>query len=165
MSPTQRLELRTPGGGFGLHDVFSSGRPPGRRAQRIDQRVVGSGPGHPDHGPVLGRAVRRQARCKAALQRLFGLPQRRKVPLSASGPLSTQKGLDLILGADELWQRDAQFVFLGSGEQRYEQALVELATSAPNRIGVQPISATVSSTRLMAAPTSSSCLRCTSRAA
>src|SRR5207253_7827784 len=31
----------------------------------------------------------------------------------------------------------AQFVFLGSGEQRYEQALVELATSAPNRIGVQ----------------------------
>ena len=28
-------------------------------------------------------------------------------------------------------------MFLGSGEQKYEQALVELATSAPDRIGVQ----------------------------
>jgi starch synthase len=32
---------------------------------------------------------------------------------------------------------DAQFVFLGSGEQKYETALVELASSAPDRIGVQ----------------------------
>ena len=54
-----------------------------------------------------------------------------------TGRLVTQKGLDLILGAHELLDADAQFVFLGSGEQRYEQALVELATSAPNRIGVQ----------------------------
>ena len=54
-----------------------------------------------------------------------------------TGRLVTQKGLDLILGADELLAHDAQFVFLGSGEQRYEQALVELAKSAPNRIGVQ----------------------------
>ena len=54
-----------------------------------------------------------------------------------TGRLVTQKGLDLILGATELLGSDAQFVFLGSGEPRYEQALVELATSAPNRIGVQ----------------------------
>jgi starch synthase len=51
--------------------------------------------------------------------------------------LVTQKGLDLILGAGELLGSDAQFVFLGSGDPRYEQVLVELATSAPNRIGVQ----------------------------
>ncbi len=54
-----------------------------------------------------------------------------------TGRLVTQKGLDLILGARELLGSDAQFVFLGSGEPRYEHALVELATSAPNRIGVQ----------------------------
>ena len=54
-----------------------------------------------------------------------------------TGRLVTQKGLDLILGARELLGSDAQFVFLGSGEPRYEQALVELATSAPDRIGVQ----------------------------
>ena len=38
-----------------------------------------------------------------------------------TGRLVTQKGLDLILGATSCSRRDAQFVFLGSGEQRYEQ--------------------------------------------
>ena len=77
-------------------------------------------------------------KCKAALQRSFGLPQRRRVPLfGMTGRLVTQKGLDLILGATELLGSDAQFVFLGSGEPRYERALVDLASSAPNRIGVQ----------------------------
>jgi starch synthase len=77
-------------------------------------------------------------KCKAALQRSFGLPQRRRVPLfGLTGRLVTQKGLDLILGASALLSDDAQFVFLGSGDPRYERALVDLATSAPNRIGVQ----------------------------
>jgi len=77
-------------------------------------------------------------RCKAALQRSFGLPQRRRVPLfGMTGRLVTQKGLDLILAARGLLDGDAQFVFLGSGEPRYERALVELASAAPNRIGVQ----------------------------
>jgi len=54
-----------------------------------------------------------------------------------TGRLVTQKGLDLILKARGLLDGDAQFVFLGSGEPRYERALVELASAAPNRIGVQ----------------------------
>ncbi len=77
-------------------------------------------------------------RCKAALQRSFGLPQRRRVPIfGMAGRLVGQKGLDLILNAPRLLGSDAQFVFLGSGEARYEKALVDLASSAPNRIGVQ----------------------------
>jgi starch synthase len=77
-------------------------------------------------------------RCKAALQRSFGLPQRKKAPLvGMTGRLVTQKGLDLILNSWGLLGSDAQFVFLGSGEPRYEQALVELAQTAPERIGVQ----------------------------
>jgi starch synthase len=54
-----------------------------------------------------------------------------------TGRMVTQKGLDLILQSDELLAMDAQFVFLGSGEQKYETALVELASSAPDRVGVQ----------------------------
>jgi starch synthase len=54
-----------------------------------------------------------------------------------TGRMVTQKGLDLILQSDELLSLDAQFVFLGSGEQKYETALVELASSAPDRVGVQ----------------------------
>ena len=77
-------------------------------------------------------------KCKAALQRSFGLPQRRRAPLfGLTGRLVQQKGLDLILGATGLLASDAQFVFLGSGDPRYERALVDLASSAPNRIGVQ----------------------------
>jgi starch synthase len=49
----------------------------------------------------------------------------------------TQKGLDLILRARRLLSSGAQFVFLGTGEQRYEQALVELASSAPDQVAVQ----------------------------
>jgi starch synthase len=54
-----------------------------------------------------------------------------------TGRMVTQKGLDLILQSSDLLGMDAQFVFLGSGEPKYETALVELASSAPDRIGVQ----------------------------
>ena len=139
VSPTQARELRTPGGGFGLHDVFLS----------LGDRLVGvlNGIDQREWDPSTDTQITAQyaagqldgkRRCKAALQRSFGLPQRRKTPLfGMTGRLVTQKGLDLILGAHELLETDAQFVFLGSGEQRYEQALVELASWAPNRIGVQ----------------------------
>jgi starch synthase len=54
-----------------------------------------------------------------------------------AGRLVQQKGLDLILESRQLLQEDAQFVFLGSGDPRYEEALAGLARAAPDRIGVQ----------------------------
>jgi starch synthase len=139
VSPTQAAELRTAGGGFGLHYNFRG----------LADRLVGvlNGIDQREWDPATDAQITARyssdhlegkRRCKAALQRSFGLPQRRKTPLfGMTGRLVTQKGLDLILGARDLLASDAQFVFLGSGEQRYEQALVELAASAPNRIGVQ----------------------------
>jgi starch synthase len=139
VSPTQAIELRTPGGGFGLHEVF---RALGDRLvgilNGIDQREWNPATDDQITAPYSADNLDGKRRCKAALQRSFGLPQRRKTPLfGMTGRLVTQKGLDLILGAHELLEADAQFVFLGSGEHRYEQALVDLALSAPNRIGVQ----------------------------
>jgi len=139
VSPTQAEELRTPGGGFGLHDVFTF----------LGDRLVGvlNGINQRTWDPAADDQITAQysaenlegkRRCKAALQRSFGLPQRRKVPLfGMTGRMVTQKGLDLILQSDELLALDAQFVFLGSGEKQYETALVELASSAPDRVGVQ----------------------------
>ncbi|MBA3760385.1 MAG: glycogen synthase [Gemmatimonadales bacterium] len=139
VSPTQAEELRTPGGGFGLHDVFTW----------LGDRLVGvlNGINQRTWNPAADDQITAQysaqnlegkRRCKAALQRSFGLPQRRKVPLfGMTGRMVTQKGLDLILQSDELLALDAQFVFLGSGEKQYETALVELASSAPDRVGVQ----------------------------
>ncbi|MFL5450078.1 MAG: glycogen synthase [Gemmatimonadales bacterium] len=139
VSPTQAEELRTPGGGFGLHEAFIW----------LADRLVGVLNGIDQHtwNPANDPQITAQyspeklegkRRCKAALQRSFGLPQRRKVPLfGMTGRMVTQKGLDLILQSHELLETDAQFVFLGSGEQKYETALVELASSAPDRVGVQ----------------------------
>ncbi|MBI3081511.1 MAG: glycosyltransferase, partial [Gemmatimonadetes bacterium] len=77
-------------------------------------------------------------RCKAALQRAYGLPQRARTPLlGMSARLVSQKGLDLILGAHFLWAADAQFVFLGQGEKRYETALREIAAGVPDRVAVE----------------------------
>ncbi len=139
VSPTQAGELRTPGGGFGLHEVFQAlGDRLAGILNGIDQREWDPAADDQITAQYSAERLEGKRRCKAALQRSFGLPQRRKTPLfGMTGRLVTQKGLDLILSADELLAADAQFVFLGSGEQRYEQGLVELALSAPNRFGVQ----------------------------
>ena len=139
VSPTQAVELRTPGGGFGLHHTFID------LGDRLVWLLNGIDQGTWDPAQDRQITARDSAadldgkqRCKAALQRSFGLPQRKKTPLiGMTGRLVTQKGLDLILGSWGLLGADAQFVFLGSGEPRYEQALVELARAAPDRIGVQ----------------------------
>ena len=139
VSPNQAKELRTPGGGFGLHDLFVA---LGDRLvgvlNGIDQRVWNPATDAQITAQYSAEKLEGKRRCKAALQRSFGLPQRRRVPLfGLTGRLVTQKGLDLILGAGELLHEDAQFVFLGSGDPQYERALVDLASSAPNRVGVQ----------------------------
>lgn len=139
VSPTQAEELRTPGGGFGLHGVFTwlGDRLVGV-LNGIDQRSWDPATDSQITAQYSAENLEGKRRCKAALQRSFGLPQRRKVPLfGMTGRMVTQKGLDLILQSDELLAMDAQFVFLGSGEQKYETALVELASSAPDRVGVQ----------------------------
>jgi starch synthase len=139
VSPTQAEELRTAGGGFGLHDVFIwlADRLVGV-LNGIDQKTWNPGADSQITAQYSAEALEGKRKCKAALQRSFGLPQRRKAPLfGMTGRMVTQKGLDLILQSSDLLAMDAQFVFLGSGEQKYEAALVELASSAPDRFGVQ----------------------------
>ena len=54
-----------------------------------------------------------------------------------SARMVSQKGLDLVLGADLLATSDAQFIFLGAGEHRYHEALANLAAAAPDRVAVE----------------------------
>jgi starch synthase len=138
VSATHANELRTPDGGFGLHEAFSSlgGRFVGI-TNGIDQREW-----DPTHDPDIAatysaNALAGKTECKTALQRLFGLPVRPQVPVFAmAARMVYQKGLDLILGSGFL-ELDAQYVFLGSGEPRYERALRDLALRFPDRVGVQ----------------------------
>jgi len=152
VSPTQAAELRTPGGGFGLHDTFLA---LGDRLvgilNGIDQRVWDPASDPQILAPYAADDLDGKRRCKAGLQRSYGLPERPGTPLfGMTGRLVQQKGLDLILASGRLLTEDAQFVFLGSGDAGYEHALVTLAGAAPDRIGVQLDFRDVLEHRLMA---------------
>ena len=138
VSPTHADELRTEAGGFGLHDAF----------RELGGRFVGivNGIDQDEWDPTTDTQIAARysrddlagkATCKASLQRLFGLPRRARTPLvGMSARMVYQKGLDLIFGSGFL-TLDAQFVFLGAGEARYERALLDLARRVPDRLGVQ----------------------------
>ncbi len=139
VSPTHAHELRTPSGGFGLHDTFIASK----------DRLVGiingidTGIWNPTtDGDITARYslddLSGKGRCKAALQQELQLPLRDRTPVfGMTARLVAQKGLDLVLGATALTALDAQFIFLGQGEQRYEQALRGLADAMPERIAVE----------------------------
>ncbi len=78
--------------------------------------------------------------CKRALQRELGLPEKADAPIFASvGRLADQKGFDLISESmQQLTEKlDAQWVMLGSGDQRYEDILRNLAGRYPDRVAVK----------------------------
>ena len=139
VSPSHARELRTPQGGFGLDDTFAA----------LGDRLVGILNGidctvwNPQADPAIAAPyspadLAGKRRCKAALQRAFGLAARARIPLfGMSARLVAQKGLDLILEGGLLATPDAQFVFLGGGEPRYARALTDLAAAAPARIAAQ----------------------------
>jgi starch synthase len=138
VSPTHAHELRTAAGGFGLDGVFVS----------LRDRFIGITNGidqqrwNPATDPLIYRTysaedLRGKRRCRLHLQRAMGLRRMDTVPIFAlSARLVSQKGLDLILGDPGYFALDAQFVFLGSGEPRYEAALAAIAERAPTRIAV-----------------------------
>jgi starch synthase len=139
VSPTHAHELRTPAGGFGLHEAFIT----------LGDRLIGVLNGidqvawDPAHDPHLtssysADALDGKARCKRALQRGAGFPQRAHTPLFAlSARLAMQKGIDLILDGHVLDTPDAQFVLLGEGDPRYAAALAGRAALAPDRIAYE----------------------------
>lgn len=138
VSPNHARELRTVDGGFGLHEVFSWMGPRFLGiVNGIDQRAwdPATDPGIVARYSAADLAPRRT--CKAAVQRLFGLAERPEMPLfGMAARLVTQKGLDLILDGPGLLTLEAQFIFLGSGEPRFEQALEYLAGGFRGRIAV-----------------------------
>jgi starch synthase len=138
VSPTHALELRTPTGGFGLHHTF----------QELGDRFVGILNGieldlwDPATDPVLPRRfdadhLPGKGACKERLQAMCGFEVDPTIPLvGMSARLVQQKGLDLIFAAG-ITELRAQWVFLGHGEHRYHEQLLELARGAPGRVAVR----------------------------
>jgi starch synthase len=152
VSPTHAHELRTEAGGFGLQDTFVG----------LKDRFTGIRNGidlttwDPAADPHITQTysaadLRGKERCKAVLQRAYGLPEQAGTPLfGMTARLVAQKGLDLLLGGHALWSAAAQFVFLGTGEERYETALREIAEAAPHRVAVDLRFTDASEHRLLA---------------
>jgi starch synthase len=136
VSPTHARELCTPTGGFGLHDTFIA---LGDRLQGI-LNGIDLQTWNPETDPIIAANYSAsdlggKRRCKAALQQSYDLPVQAQIPVfGMSARLVEQKGLDLVLGGDLLHSVDAQFIFLGSGEHRYHEALANLAAAAPERV-------------------------------
>ena len=138
VSPTHAHELRTEKGGFGLDGVFVAMR----------DRLVGIVNGidqdvwDPATDPIIPRrytadSLTGKKRCRIALQRATGLSRWQAPIFALTARLVSQKGLDLILGDPGYFAFDAQYVFLGHGDEHYEAMLTELAERAPSRIAVK----------------------------
>lgn len=137
VSPTHAHELRTPAGGFGLHDFFIA---MGDRLRGIlngiDQDLW-----NPATDPEALQQYSREDLsgkrvCKAWLQEIAGLPVNPDIPLVAmTARLAKQKGFDLILGDGLLYRMEGvQFVFLGEGDPGYRHQLEEVARHIPDRV-------------------------------
>ncbi len=79
-----------------------------------------------------------KAACKADLQQQMGLPVANDKPLLGMvSRMADQKGFDIIAGCiDDLLAEDLQLVFLGTGEETYENYLRQLAKEHPGQVAV-----------------------------
>jgi starch synthase len=138
VSPTHAHELRTEKGGFGLDGVFVA----------LRDRLVGIVNGidqeiwDPARDTIIPRRYSSEnlagkKRNRLALQRATGLSRWQAPIFALTARLVAQKGLDLILGDPGYFAFDAQYVFLGHGDARYELMLTELSERAPSRIAVK----------------------------
>jgi starch synthase len=140
VSPTYALETVLPAEGFGFDGVL--------RARVTDYVGILNGidtsawnpasdtylPAHYTADDLAGKRL-----CKRALLERLGLPVGDDVlsrPLvGLVSRLVDQKGIDLVMAAaPELLALDATWVFVGSGDARYESRLKELAAAYPSRV-------------------------------
>jgi starch synthase len=140
VSPTYATEIATHEFGFGLDGVI--------RGRGGDVRGILNGVDgkvwDPEHDVGLlarysAHDLAGKARCKQTLQAELGLEQRPDVPLfCVVSRLTSQKGLDLVLGAlPGLLRRSGQLGLQGTGDAALENAFVSAAQANPGRVAVR----------------------------
>ena len=139
VSPTYAKEITEEIGGCGLHGALSNrgtdlvGILNGVDAEIWNPNIDTSIPQPYNSGTVnKGKPI-----CKQALQKEIGLPQRKDIPLFGMiSRMADQKGFDLIAECAEtlLDSEEVQFCFLGTGEQKYQDLLTDLAQKYPDQV-------------------------------
>ncbi|MEZ6123433.1 MAG: glycogen synthase GlgA [Planctomycetaceae bacterium] len=138
VSPTYAGEICTPEGGEGLHGLLGFRQPDLVGILNGIDDVIWN----PQTDPLLpaqyscDEVLPGKATCKQLLQRRVGLPERDMVPLFGMvSRMSDQKGFDLLAEcAERLLFHDVQFVFLGTGDPRFEDFLRHLAAHHPGKV-------------------------------
>lgn len=132
-------EIQTPEFGFGLHEEL--------RLRAGELFGITHGVDYDEWNPSIDRWIIRnydwdslegKEENKLYLQRISGLKEAPEIPLLGSvARLVEQKGFDLIATAlDEIVRLGAQYVLLGTGEQRFHQLFSELAERHRGWVGV-----------------------------
>jgi starch synthase len=136
VSPAHAAELRTPEGGFGLHDAF----------RHLGPRLVGicNGIDLRNWDPATDDQIvanysaddlAGKATCKDALQRAFALPRRPEVPvIGMSSRLAGQKGFDIVLKSLRLRTDDTQLIVIGEGDARIRDAVAAFVAANAGRM-------------------------------
>jgi starch synthase len=140
VSPTYAAEIRTAAFGCGLEGLLQ------HRSAVLSGILNGidTSVWNPLRDPALAQgfgatSLTEKRVNKRAIQSELGLAEDAdSVLLGSIGRLAEQKGVDLIAGAlPALLRGGAQFVLLGSGDSRYEQALAELSLAFPGRVALR----------------------------
>ena len=136
VSPNYRNELRYDYYSFGLSEIIKMADEKFYGILNgIDYSVFSPEKGGDIDFPYNKRAYKKnKAKNKEALQNLLNLEIKANTPLIAIiSRLTDQKGIDLLICIlDELLNEDVQFVVLGTGDEKYENALKEIEARHSN---------------------------------
>lgn len=134
VSKTYAFEIQTPSFGYGLDGVL--------RKRARDLCGIVNGIDYSIYNPETDKKIvqnyndyeGKQAN-KTALQKELGLDVSDSPIIAMITRLVDQKGMDLIsICKDEMVQKGAQLVFLGTGDGRYEYMLKDLEQRYPGRV-------------------------------
>lgn len=135
VSPTYAKEISTKEQGAGLDKVIKKHKNKlCGILNGLDTRVFDPASDKHIFRNYSGRSISRKKDNKTGLQRHLGLPEdENKALVGFVSRLAWQKGLELI--TDKLIKEsDCQFVFLGTGQEKYEKKLKVLAEKYPNKV-------------------------------
>ena len=139
VSPTHHEELLTPEGSMGLNDVL--------RLREFDFCGILNGIDYKEFNPhddkniemefSISNIIKGKRTNKLALLSQFNLKGEELPVYSLVTRITWQKGFDLVFPAvEELVNRGANVIMLGSGEYKYEQAWEDLRRKYPDHIGI-----------------------------
>ncbi|MBP5574210.1 MAG: glycogen synthase [Bacilli bacterium] len=139
VSPTHHLELLTPEGGMGLDGVL--------RLREWDFSGILNGIDYLEFNPEEDKVIAKQYNAstlvsgkkanKEALCKEFNLRDNKAPMYALVTRITWQKGFDIIFNAvEEMLNRGANILMLGSGEYHYEQKWEDIRRRYPEQVGL-----------------------------